>query len=219
GRLNISGTLGDATTINVSQGLTRLNRWPVYVNLDSGRGVLFGWVSSKTNDVPKLEGTLTWIRKSNGGAPFYPAGVTNTVNFAASRYVPPQEGVRVLNLVHGLARLTSTDLPSNFTNVVKLTRDNTFQVFEPNSGNLQLQLDLNTGLVNGSFVNPFFGTTHEIRAAILSSSNYIRGQFISDTEVGGFTLNIAPFLVPRPIETVSPAALEEAMSEGGILTF
>jgi cyclophilin family peptidyl-prolyl cis-trans isomerase len=219
GRLTLSGKLGDGTTVSIGQSLTRLGRWPLYVNLDGGRGALFGWISHKTNAVAKLEGNLTWVRQSNGAAPFYPAGVTNQVNFAASHYIPPQPGERVLGLVHGLVRLTSTDLPNNFTNVVKLTTDNAFQVFDPNIGNLQLSLDTGSGRVSGSFVNPFFGTTHQINGAVLSASNYIRGQFISGSEIGSFSLDLAPFLVPRPIESVTLAALKEAMNEGGILQF
>jgi hypothetical protein len=194
-----------------------MGRWPLFVDLDGGRGALWGWVTYNTNQAQKLEASLTWLRTASGSAPFYPAGVTNQANFAASPY-NAEPGKRALNWVHGLVRLTGTDLPSNFTNVVKLANNNTVEVLEPNFGLLRLTLDP-SGRVNGSFVNPFFGTTNLIQGALLTASNYIRGQYINGSEIGSITVDAAPFLVPQSVPSTTLPALQAAMNEGGILRF
>ena len=219
GTLALTGTLGDGMPFTASQKITRLGKFPLFVNLDNGNGALWGWISFPTNQTDRLQANCSWIREANGAVPLYPGGFTNQVTFAASRYTPPPAGTRVLNWVHGLVRLTGTDLVPSVTNIVKLTTNNAFEVLAPNIGMFQLTLDNPSGRVNGSFVHPWFGTTNLIKGSILGSSNYIRGQYVNGSQVGGLQIDVSPFLLTQTVASVTLPALTEAMKEGGVLQF
>jgi len=219
GTFALTGVLGDGTPFTASPKITSLGKWPLYLTLDGGKGALWGWITFNTNQPKNLLASLTWIRTANGAVALYPAGVTNQVTFSATHYVPPQPGTRVLNWVHGLARLTGTDLVPSLTNVVKLSTNNTFEVLEPNAGMFRLTLDQPSGLVNGSFVHPWFGTTNLFQGAVLGSSNYIRGQYTSGSQIGSLQVDVTPFLVTQSVASVTLPALTAALSEGGVLQF
>ena len=219
GTFALSGTLGDGTPFIASPRVTRQGKWPLYVTLDSGRGALWGWITFNTNPVQTLQASLSWIRQANGAAELYPAGLTNQVSFAASPYTPPELGERVLNWVYGLVHLTGTDLFPTLTNVLKLSTNNTFEVMSPNSGLFHLTLDTPSGLVSGSFVHPWFGTTNSVHGAVLGASNYIRGQYSSGTQIGSLAVDVTPFMVTQSISSTTLPALTAAMSEGGVLRF
>lgn len=219
GTFALSGVLGDGTPFTASPRITSLGKWPLYVTLDAGKGALWGWITFSTNQPKNLQASLNWIRTANGAVALYPAGLTNQVSFSASHYAPPVSGTRVLNWVYGLVRLTGTDLVPSLTNVVKLSTSNTFEVLEPNSGMFRLTLDQPSGLVNGSFVHPWFGTTNLIQGAVLGSSNYIRGQYSSGSQIGSLQVDLTPFLVTQSVASVTLPALTAAMKEGGVLQF
>jgi len=220
GVLSLDGVLGDGTTITAAPKVSRLGRWPLYVPLGGNKGAISGWISQATNQPGKLQGSMQWVRlsdASSGG--LYPAGVTNQASFVGSSYNPAPDGTRLLSWVYGLARIAGSDLVPPLTNQVKLTTNNTFEISAPNPNLLQLQLDPASGLVNGSFVNPWFGTTNIIESAAVVASNYIRGQYRSGTQIGSFSVDISPVMVTQSVTSVTLAGLTAAMLEGGVIQF
>ncbi len=200
GFLSLSGTLGDGTSFSAAPPLTRLGHWPLYVSQFAGRGVLLGWLSSATNPPGNLDGSLQWIKSPAALDSTYPAGFSNQVTFQASAYAPPTAGVRVLNWAFGLAGVAGTDLQLAITNLVALTTNNALTVMVPNPASLKLNLDPKTGLVNGSFIHPWFGTSNALRGVVLSRAQTILGQFIAGNQAGSLTIRA----VPLPSVTVAP---------------
>jgi len=219
GTLQISGTLGDGNTFTASPRLSRSRRWPLYVSLDRGRGVLLGWLTVSTNDARNFDGSLQWIRTSNAKAVRYPAGFTNQVNCLASAYEPPASGVRVLNWVHGLSHVSGANLELAVTNLVKLSTANTLAVADANPAALTIGLDLKTGQINGSFAHPWTGTTNALRGVVLKREETIRGQFIDIDETGSLNVSVTPFLLTQSVANVTLDGLQAALVEGGLLRF
>lgn len=219
GALSLSGVLGDGTSFSATPQLTRLGRWPLYVTLAQGKGVLQGWLSYPTNQPGNLSGSLQWMRSADATAGNYPGGFSNQISFAASPYASPLAGARALNWANGLARLSGADLVPSLTNVVKLSTNNALEVMTPNSGLLQLNLDVLSGSVNGSFVDPWFGTTNTIRGTALQGGNTIRGQYVNGSQVGMLNVDVTPFLVTQAVSSVTLSGLTAALSTGGWLQF
>src|SRR5260221_5078462 len=200
GTLSLSGTLGDGTAFTASPSVSRLGHWPLYVSLFAGRGILLGWLSSATNPPGNLDGSLQWIKAPAALDPTYQAGFSNQVTFQASAYAPPAAGTRVLNWSFGLSGVAGTDLQLAITNLVALSTSNTFTVMASNPASLKLNVDPKTGLVNGSFIHPWFGTSNGLRGVVLSRAQSIGGQFLSGSQAG--SLNVNAF--PPPSVTVTP---------------
>lgn len=219
GTLGLSGVLGDTTPFTATPKLTRLGHWPLYVTLAKGKGALLGWVSYPTNQPGNLEGSLQWIQSADASKEMYPGGFSNQVAFAASPYITPPAGTRVVNWVHGLTRLESTDLGPALTNVVKLTTNNTFEVLPPDQGLLSLNVNLASGTVGGSFVHPWFGTTNSLRGTVIQGNSTIRGQFVTGNQAGSLNVDVTPFMVTQTVATVTLPALTAAMKEGGWIRF
>jgi hypothetical protein len=152
-------------------------------------------------------------------ADLYPGGFTNQVSFVASPYTSPSSGTRVLNWVYGLSRLTGTDLVPAITNIVKLSTNNTLTVWDSNSAMLKMNLDLATGRVSGNFVDPWFGTSNNLKGILLQSGKSIRGQYVNSGQVGSLNVDVTPFLVTQQVASVTLPALTAALSEGGLLRF
>ena len=219
GTFSLSGTLGDGTPFTAAPQITKLGRWPLYVPLDSGKGAIWGWITFNTNQLQQMQSSLSWIRTPNGSAPTYPGGFSIQLPFAASFYTPPPAGQRVLNWAYGQLRLTGTDLFPAVTNTIKLTTNNAFEVLSPNVGMVQLSLDAPSGLINGSFVHPWFGTTNQLRGAVLGSSNYIRGQYTVGSQVSSLSVDSSPLMITQSVASVTLPALLAALNEGGVLQF
>ena len=219
GGLNLSGVLGDGTEFSTSATLTRLSRWPLYVTLLGGRSVLLGWLSFNQNQPGNLDGSLQYIRSPDALAPTYPAGFSNQVAFMASRYSSPINGARALTWVYGLAVVNGADLLPGITNLVKLTPDNTLNVIDANGSALQLSFNPNTGLVSGSFVDLWAGTTNALSGVVLKRSDSIGGQFLQGNLAGSLTVSGAPFLVTQSVVNITLPAVSTALSEGGLVRF
>ncbi|PYK97186.1 MAG: hypothetical protein DME19_17140 [Verrucomicrobia bacterium] len=219
GAFTVSGSLGDDTAFTASAMISQANRWPFYLTLYGGRGALLGWVSPSTDNPANLDGSLQWIKPPDPNWATYPAGFSNEVAFLASPYTAPPNDTRVLHWANGLATIADADLALGITNLVKLTTTNTINVTEPNNARIELSLDLQTGLANGSFVHPWVGTTNKVRGVILKRDDSILGQFVDGDQTGSLNLSAAPFLVTQRVANVSLPALTTALRDGGLLRF
>ena len=219
GILVISGTLGDGMAFRSLAKISRSRRWPLYTPLSGNRGMLAGWLIVATNDVRNLDGSVQWIQTQNLKAARYPLGFTNQVTCSASSYAPSGNGVRVLNWVHGLARISGANLELGVTNLVKLTTANSLAVTDPGPAAPTFTFDLASGSLTGRFVHPWAGTTNTLRGVVLKRDDTIRGQFLEADQSGTLLVGTAPFLVTQSVVNVTLAGLTAALSEGGILRF
>jgi len=219
GTLSLSGVLGDGTAFSCNPKVTQLGQWPIYVTLAQGTGVLLGWLYAPATNPGALTGTLQWVRAADAKANSYPGGFSNVVSFTASPYSPPASGARVLNWVYGQSVLAGTDLDTPITNLVKLTTSNSISVWDANPARLQLSLNLASGRVSGSFVNPWFGYTNLLNGVVLQDARAIRGQYVIGGQTGSLDVDVSPLLVTQSVVNVTLAGLSTALEEGGLLLF
>jgi len=219
GTLALSGTFGTGAKFKTSARLSRRTRWPVHYVLPKGQGVLLGWVAPATNQPVNLDATFQWMSLADSKAANYRAGFTNEPIFLASPLPVPAKGSRVLNWVHGQTRVAGANLVRGVTNTVRLSTNNAITVMGSNVSALNLNLDLKTGEVRGSFVHPWVGTTNALRGVLLKRGEGILGQFIDGDQTGSLSVNVTPFLLTQTVASVTLAGLNEALKEGGILRF
>jgi cyclophilin family peptidyl-prolyl cis-trans isomerase len=217
GLLTLDGTLGDGNTFSSTAPLTRLDRWPVYVSLQGGRGVLLGWLGVATNEPNRLDGTLHWIKGLNALDPTYPAGFSNQVVFLASSYKPPRPGERLIDWAHGLATIKGP-FQIAVSNLVRLTPDNHLVSLSPEQS-ATWNLDPVTGAVTGTFVDPWTGNTRALTGIVLKRTHSILGQFTDRRTVGNFTIGRSPFLLTQEVAQVTLPGILSALREGGHLKF
>lgn len=218
GTLTFNGRLGDGQAFSGTAPLTRLQRWPMYVNLFNGRGVVLGWLAAGTNGNGNLDGTLHYIKGFKATDPTYPAGFSNQVVFIGSRYPQPQAGERVVDWVHGLASFAGP-FQIGISNIVKLTSDNTLMPWDDNQNSITWNLDPVTGMLNGTFIDLWSGTTRTLRGVVLKRTQRILGQFVDRGTVGSLVLGKSPFLVTQTVNSVTLPAVLAALNEGGYLKF
>jgi cyclophilin family peptidyl-prolyl cis-trans isomerase len=218
GKLTFNGRLGDGQVFSGSAPVTRLRHWPLYVNLLNGRGVLLGWLGGgSTNGAGNLDGTLHWIKGPNVADATYPGGFSNQVVFLGSRYQPPV-GERVLDWVHGLAVING-QFQLGISNLVKLSTLNTLDTLPPDPAAITWTLDPANGIVTGSFLDQWSGTTRALRGVVLKRTQSVLGQFVDRGTVGNLQLVKSPFLVTQRVDNVTLDGVLDALSEGGYLQF
>jgi cyclophilin family peptidyl-prolyl cis-trans isomerase len=219
GVLKLQGTLGDGTPFAGTARASRSGRWPFYLNMARGQSAVQGWIAAPTNAVDTLESRLSWMRAFDIKASTYRAGFSNQVTLAGSRLLPPASGRRYLNWVTGVARIDGANLVLGVTNTVRLNADNTIEVSAPNPSSLDLDVDLQTGLVSGSFLHPWLGTVNPLHGVLFKPGESIRGQFRDGDQVGSLIINVAPFLATQMLANVTLEGLVAAIDEGGLIRF
>ncbi len=219
GTLKIKGTFGDGAPFVATAKASRSGRWPIYLSFAKNQGAAQGWFAPATNNVSIIGSRLTWARAFDVKAATYPAGFSNHVQLAGQRLTPPSAGRRYLNWVTGVARIEGANLVVGFTNAVRLETNNTLNVSAPNPANLRLSLDLGTGVVEGSFVHPWLGTTNDLHGTLYKPGESIRGQFRDGNQTGSLLVNIAPFLSTQVLASVTLPIFTAALSEGGLIRF
>jgi cyclophilin family peptidyl-prolyl cis-trans isomerase len=215
GKLAFSGRLGDGQLLSGSAPLTRLHRWPLYVELLNGRGVLLGWVAAGTNN---LDGTLHWVKGFKAADVTYPAGFSNQVIFIGSRFQRPKLAERVVDWVHGLASING-HFQVGISNLFKLDLKNGLTPMYENPAGVGFTIDPATGLVSGRFIDPWTGTSRNLRGVVLKRTHTLVGQFMDRGTAGRFQLGKSPFLVTQTVENVTLPGVLSALSEGGYLQF
>jgi cyclophilin family peptidyl-prolyl cis-trans isomerase len=219
GTLGISGTLGDGTPFTATARPSRTGGWPFYLNMAKGQAAVQGWITPLTNDVNTIESRLAWTRAFDVTAATYPAGFSNQVALRGLRLVQPEPGHRYLNWVTGLARIDGANLVSGVTNTLRFNVDNTITVADPNPATVDVQVNLNTGMVDGSFVHPWLGTTNALHGVLFKPGESIRGQFRDGNQTGSLNINVAPFLSTQILANVTLEGFNAALSEGGLIRF
>ena len=90
---------------------------------------------------------------------------------------------------------------------------------DSNTSAVKLSLNLNNGVVSGSFLHPWAGTTNALHGVVLKRAQALQGQFLAGQQTGALDANAAPFLVTQSVVNVTLPALAPLLSEGGLLRF
>jgi hypothetical protein len=155
-------------TFNHTQG-----QWPFYISLDSGNGMLLGWLAITNEPDQDIAGVLNW---------FKPGGFTNEIQAVGSKY-SFDKGERVLNLTNGYVLMDGGGLAQNISNQFTLEPNNNVK----GSNKLTLTITPSSGLFQGAATNAL-GKTISLSGAVLQKRNSGFGQFLNHGQIGNVTL-------------------------------
>ena len=186
GGLQMTGTLPDGTSLSQSVPLSEDGFWPLFVPLNSGRGMLLGWVNVGTNLGASF---ACWVCPPIATDRYSPLGFAEYGRVDLRRYRAPVSGQSSVNWDYGVLELSQGNLPTPLASSVTVTNN----VFRPGTGNisnLSLTLSANNGLFSGSFLHPVTRQSASFRGVILQSAEGAcgRGWFLGTNQLGGLRL-------------------------------
>ena len=155
GMVSFAGTLADGTRVTQSAYVTKDGSWPLYVPLYKGAGSLTSWLTFRDETEDDINGSLSWIKLTNGLARYYPLGFTNETKVVGSAYVAPRFPFKVLELTEAIVSFAGGNLSSDFANNIYV---NPNTVVLNQSGNaLTMKFSTSSGIFSGKVTDPGTG--------------------------------------------------------------
>jgi hypothetical protein len=183
GSVTFSGTLGDGTPVTQSANESAQGQWPLYISLDSGQGMLLGWLAFTNEPLQDIDGQLGWFKPAQPTATTYKAGFTNFTQQAVGSAYSLPKGARVLDLTNGYVLLEDGGLAQSISDPFTLGANN----IVTGSNKLSLTLTTTTGLFQGTATNSA-GKTVSFKGALLQKQTNGFGQFLNTTQSGSVSL-------------------------------
>jgi hypothetical protein len=219
GKLAIAGKLGDGTSVTASTLLGAEGDVPLYVRSKTGPATLLSWLQitpSALLSQVAVQGTASWVRLPATGTSVprnYGQGFEITIlNIEGGRYLPPQRGQGVLQLLatdpnasfsvtDGGLTLTEQQLVGRSFAMGVASATSTSQVLAlpkvgtpENPANLKLAINPTTGLLTGSFqlrdVDPLLPLakphvrTVSVQGLVLPFRNEVQGFYLAPEPLG-----------------------------------
>jgi hypothetical protein len=181
GNIRFTGTLGDGTAVSQSAIISQNGLWPFYISLYSGTGAILGWLAFTNSPTLDLEGSLTWMKRPQPGAAFYPYGFSMQAEAEGSAY-NFTNGHRVLNFSRGQVWLAGGNLGAPFTNLVFLGTNNI--VTNSSANPLAISISTASGLFHGSVVTPARNRSISFSGAVFQKQNAGYGIFPGTNQAG-----------------------------------
>jgi hypothetical protein len=183
GAISMSGSLADDTGVSQSATVSQAARWPFYLSLYSGQGLVLGWLTFTNSDPPELGGDVTWIKPELEKAKYYPGGFSNQIAVAASAYTRPPRDTTILDFSSSTELVVSgADLAQAITNQIMVEDNN--RVLNLSSNRMSLSFSTSSGLFSGYVVEPGTSERVSFRGATLQSQNAASGYFLSSGQSG-----------------------------------
>ncbi len=191
GMISLTGALADSTPLLQSVPIAQGGRWPLYVNLYKGQGLLEGWLDFSSG-VPA--GEVTWIKPANPAGvklTTYLGGFTNMVTVFGSVYAPVAPAITP---AHGLLEITDgSGLSLPLTINAEVNNNNTIVSLPGATNTLTGSIAAPTGLLKVSFHRVGKATKNAV-GVVLQSSNAAYGAFIGNNDGTGKTNTGAIYL-------------------------
>ena len=187
GSIAFTGTLPAKTKLTQASQVPKSGRWPLYISLNGGRGLVWGWLDFVDEPESAVDGTITWIKPagSSGG---YPTGFTNELNVMGSAYQRPAKGTTILDIISGAVAFSGGPLAQGFTNLVLI--DDMNRVRNVDTNKLTMKFTLGSGAFQGEVKDPASAKTLSFSGVVLQQQN---------TGIGFFTrTNLAGFVSLKP---------------------
>jgi len=150
GTVTVGGSLADRSTFAPGTLLCDDGTFPAFVSLYDGIGMIQGWVGLTNSPIADLSGEVVWARPAR--LLFYPAGFTNEVALAGSRYVKTSP---LLDWTNGVVIFQGGNLSAPFTNDIRLKANGT--VANLSSNKLSLTIQPKSGQFSGTAKEPLTG--------------------------------------------------------------
>jgi hypothetical protein len=187
GSVIFSGTLGDGTKVTQSAIESGQGQWPLYISLDSGNGMLLGWLTFTNESDRDIDGLLSWFKPAQLTALFYKEGFTNILEVAGSTFSLTKDA-RVLNLTNGYVLLEDGGLSQSISNQFTLGANN----IVAGSNKLNLMITTTSGLFKGAVpTTNALGkpASITITGAVLQKQTNGFGQFLNADQTGNVSLS------------------------------
>jgi hypothetical protein len=170
GAITLAGSLADGTAISQSSEVSQDGYWPLYVNLYSGKGSLWGW-NYFTNHTLTNASAISWINATNSArTAVYRSGFTNQqATLTGGIFTPGQT------------------LPSGL--IATLQESNLAAITITNK--LTLKTNRTTGVISGSFANPTEPKqTIKFNGVILQGQTNAQGYSLGTNQSDAFLLEL-----------------------------
>lgn len=172
GTVFISGLLADNSAFSFSTVLCDDGTFPVFAPLYNGKGMIQGWLGLARDPDADLAGDVIWTKPDFAGRAFFPAGFTNDVPAAGSRYVQTKP---LLNWSNGVVIFQGGKLDAPFTNNIQLNAKN--KVINLSDNKMALKIQLKTGRFNGLVKDASSRDSISFTGVILQNQNGGMGYF------------------------------------------
>jgi hypothetical protein len=187
GLVSFKGRLADGTKVANAAGLTGAQLWPVYVPLNSGKGMLLGWLTFTSQNGSNIVGDLVWTKAAASKTRYYPNGFTNQCTARASLYNPPASPDSVLlTPAQVSATFSGGDLSSDFT--LPLELETSGRVRNLSDAKSSMKFSLSTGLFQGRVVDPVSGDSLNFGGAVLLNQNMGFGLLLGSDKTSGVVI-------------------------------
>ncbi len=189
GSVRLSGQLCDGTPISQSGKLTNDGRFPVYVPLYKGKGLLSGWIDFQpVNTVSDFNGTLEWTKAVLPGDAFYSAGFDCVVDIMGSRYTPPGATTKLLNLEskqgNAFVAIGEGNLSAPLSLGITIDSSSRASTAAAVPGSFSLSFVTTTGLFRGSFLHPAMAKKVGFTGVVFQKQNLGLGLFKGTDKAG-----------------------------------
>lgn len=172
GWVDLSGSLADKSAFSQGTLLCDDGTFPVFDSLYDDKGMIQGWVGLTNSPTSDLSGDIIWVKPEFAQHSFYPAGFTNELAVAGSRYVRVNP---LLDFTNGEVIFQGGKLSSPFTNAILLSAKST--VVNVSDNKLALKIKVNSGRFNGSVKEPSTGDRISFMGVILQKEGGGFGYF------------------------------------------
>jgi len=182
GGVKLKAVLADGTKVTQKTSLSKSGWWPLHVPLYRGNGSILSWVIFAESSEADFTGVVNWVKPSQAGDDFYPAGFAVQHELSGVRFErPADKTLSVLNFSSGRVEFTAGNLAEDFSNDVTLLKN---KVGNLSDNSLKLSIKTSSGLFSGTVVVP--GTTEKIkfRGVLHQKQNHGWGFFLGTNASG-----------------------------------
>jgi uncharacterized protein YkwD len=188
----VTGRLADGTAYSASGHVANDGTLAIYcVPAGSPAGSsVDGLLTFRSTMVSDIDGALTWTKRPDSRAPFYPAGFSTQLPAAGSLYVRPAAGLQPMNATPTTATVGLGDgnLAQPINVPVTLSQPNKATMVTPGLPDVTLSINPTSGAVTGSFVMPDGKVTRSVRGVIFQKQKSAFGYFRGLNQCGYFSL-------------------------------
>jgi hypothetical protein len=187
GTARFAGVLADNTKVSQSAPLSRDGQWPLWVPLNSGRGVLLGWMHFNSGLESDWNGDLTWVKPPDPLAKYYPGGFMLDSSAVGSAYVA-SAGVpdRVLSFTDGSIVFNGGNLAPGFTNAFVIGANG--KANGKSGSGLSFSFSPATGRFSGKVIHPLTGRSYSFGGVVLQKANGGYGFLLGTNQSSEVTL-------------------------------
>lgn len=189
GMVSMSGALPEATKVVDSAYLSVDGYWPMYIPLNDGHGLLFGWLQFYGGE---LTGDLTWQKPSREDRTFYPEGFGGTINARGGLYTVAPGASSPFTWTQGQLQVSDGNVGGILANEVEFRSPSAITAGGDDLLGFRLKVNARTGLFNGSFLHPISRRKTAYAGALFQFENAGGGYFLGTNQGGTVSLVASP---------------------------